>query len=90
VDAILVFHRFQEQLVGFLALVVGNDEVGRIEKERIDLGLFDERENFHGSGGFGRDFLYFFGVDQHIFSVFVFVAFHHFRAVHNPVAGRAK
>jgi hypothetical protein len=81
-----IFESYQQELVRLAPLGFRHDEVGGVEKKRIDLRGLYEAQDVHGPARSGRDLLDFLRVDEHVGAILLLVALHHFGAFHDPVA----
>jgi hypothetical protein len=77
---------FQQHLIGFVSVIVGKSEIRGAQIDGVGLLLLNKRKNLLGLSGFRSNSVLVFVVDQHVVSLFVFVAFDYFIAVHDPVA----
>jgi len=85
-----IFESYQQELVRLAPLGFRHDEVGGVEKKRIDLRGLYEAQDVHGPARSGRDLLDFLRVHERVGAILLLVALHHFRTLHDPVAVRAE
>jgi len=89
-DPMRILEGLQQQKVRLAAFRFRNEEIRRIEKQRVDFFGIREAENLHRLRRFRLNLLNVLGLDQDVLVLFIFVALHHFGPVHDAIVGRAE